>query len=124
MHVLVLQQFPHKSQGSPLVPALLNQDVENCALTINGSPQVHLLAADIYENFVQVPDVERGFAAPANPAGKGWSKFQNPQTNRFVTDINTAFCKEIFDVTKAHGEAEVQPYSLPDNVGVKAVPSV
>tara|TARA_B100000315_G_scaffold209727_1_gene205635 strand:+ start:572 stop:946 length:375 start_codon:yes stop_codon:yes gene_type:complete len=124
MHVLVLQQFPHKSQGSPLVSALLNQDVENCALTINGSPQVHLLAANIYENFVQMPDVERGATAFAYPTGIGWSEFQNPQPNRFVTDINTALREEIFDVTEAQGEAEVEPYGLPNNVGVKAVAPV
>jgi hypothetical protein len=123
-HALVPQQFPHKSQCGPLVTALLNQDVENFALTINGSPKIHLLAADIYENFVQVPDVERRATAPANSAGKGLSEFQNPQTNRFVTDIDTALDEQVLYVSVAHGEAEVEPYGLPDNVRVKAVPSV
>jgi len=62
--------------------------------------------------------------APANPAGKGWSEFQNPQPYRFVADINTALGEKIFDVTEAHGETEVEPYSLPNNVGVKTVASV
>ncbi len=44
---MVLQQFQHKSQCGLLTPALLNQDVENYALTINSSPQIHLFAADI-----------------------------------------------------------------------------
>ena len=81
-------------------------------------------AADIYENFVQVPDVECGAPAFSEPAGIGWSEFQNPQTNRFVTDINTALREEIFDVTEAQGEAEVEPNGLPDSVGVKAVAPV
>ena len=96
-NALVPQQFTHQSQGSKPIPALLNQDVENCALTINGSPQVHLLATNIYENFVPVPDVERDVAAFADPTGIGWPKFQNPQTNRFITDINTALCEEVFN---------------------------
>ena len=91
---------------------------------VHGTPQVHLLAANIYENLVQVPDVERGFAAPANSTGKGWSKFQNPQPNRFVADINTALGEEIFYVTEAQGEAEVEPYGLSNNVGGKTVPSI
>lgn len=63
-------------------------------------------------------------ARPSDPAGIGGTEFQNPQTNRFVTDINTALGEKIFYVTEAHGEAEVEPYGLPDNVGMKAVPSI
>ena len=104
--------------------ALLNQDIENCALTINGSPQIHLPAADIYENFIQVPDVERGVTAFADPAGIGGTEFLNLQPHCFVADINTALGGEIFDVSEAHGEAEVEPNGLADNVGVKTVPPI
>jgi hypothetical protein len=123
-YTLFPRQFPHKSKGGPLVPALLDQDVKDLALTINSAPQIHLLASNIHKDFVQVPDVERGIAAPADPASIGSSEFQNPQTNRFVTDIDTALDEQVLYISVAHGEAEVEPYGLPDNVRVKAVASV
>ena len=70
---MVPEELSHEFQCRPLVSALLNQDVENFAFAIHGSPQVHLLAADGHENFVQVPDVERRVTALADPASIGGS---------------------------------------------------
>jgi hypothetical protein len=124
MYALVLQQFPHEFQGSPFIPAFLNQDIRNRTLAINGSPQVHLLAADVYENFVQVPDVERRITAPADPAGIGLSEFQHPQTHRLVADINATFGQQILDITKTHRETKIKPNGLSYDVGMKAVAPV
>jgi len=123
-HALVPQQFPHRSQGGPFIPTLLNQVVQNRALTINCSPQVHLLAADIYENFVQVPDIERRATAAANPTGVGWPEFQYPQTHRLVADINATPGQQILNIAKTHRESEVEPNGSADNVGVQAVAPV
>ena len=59
-----------------------------------------------------------------NPAGIGWSEFVGPQPDGFIADVDATFGEEIFYVAEAQREAEVEPYGLPDNVGVKAVPSV
>ena len=128
-HALVFQQFPHKIQGSPLVPALLNQDVQHLALSINCPPQVHLLAANIHEDFVQVPDedfvqvpdIERGAAAFSDLVSIGASEFQHPQTNRFIADVNTTLGQQILDIPVAHRKAEVEPNGLLNDVRVKAV---
>jgi hypothetical protein len=56
----------------------------------------------------------------ADPAGIGWSEFQNPQPYSFVIDINTALCEQVLYISEAQSEAEVEPNGLPNNVGVKA----
>ena len=75
LNALVPEELSHEFQRRPLVSALLNQDVKHFAFTIHGAPQVHLLAADVYEYFVQVPDAERRVTAFTDPAGIGLPKF-------------------------------------------------
>jgi 16S rRNA C967 or C1407 C5-methylase (RsmB/RsmF family) len=79
------------------------------------------LPPDTYENFVQVPDLERGATACADPASIGRAKFQNSQPYHFITDINTAPGEEVLHIAIAQREAGVDPHSVANNVGVKAV---
>ncbi len=123
-YTLFPQQFPHKSKGGPLVPALLDQDVKDLALTVNSAPQIHLLASNIHKDSVQVPDVERGIAAPADPASIGSSEFQHPQTDRLVNYINAAVRKKVLNIAITHRETEVEPYGFPDYVGMETMASV
>ncbi len=123
-NALVPEELSHEFQCRPLVSALLNQDVENFAFAINGSLQVHLLAADIHEHFVDVPKIKDCRTAVAYPASIGLSEFQHPQTNRLVADIDSSFREEVFDITVAHRETEIEPNGLPDYVGVEAVSPV
>ncbi len=46
---LSLQHFAKEPFGSPLVPTLGHQDVENITVLINSSPQVDLPAVDLQE---------------------------------------------------------------------------
>ncbi len=120
-NALVPEELSHEFQRGPLVSALLNQDVEYFAFTIHGAPQVHLLAADVYEYFVDVPDAERRVTAFADPAGIGLSEFQHPQTNRLIADVDPSLREKILNIPVAHRETEIKPNGLPDNIRVKAV---
>jgi hypothetical protein len=53
--IQLLQQFPHQFQCSPLVPLALHQNVENFALSIDGTPQVDQPAIDFDEYLVKMP---------------------------------------------------------------------
>ena len=46
----------------------MHQYVENLALTVHSTPQLHLRATRFHKDFVQVPDLERGIAALADRA--------------------------------------------------------
>jgi len=85
---LVLQQFPHDPKHRPLVPMSPNQGVQDLALSIDGAPQVHLFAACVHRNLVQMPSIECRRAALADPASIGSSVFQRPRTSCFVADVD------------------------------------
>ena len=123
-NALVPEELSHEFQCRPLVSALLNQDVEYFAFTIHGAPQVHLLTANIHENFVDMPLVKGSWTAFSNPAGIGLSEFQHPQTNRLVGDIDSSLSEKILNIPVAHRETEIEPNGLSNYVGVEAVASI
>jgi hypothetical protein len=51
---LVAQQFPEELQGSRLVAALLDQHVQNLAFIVDGAPELHAPAADLYHDLNQM----------------------------------------------------------------------
>ena len=57
-NALVPEELSHEFQCRPLVSALLNQDIKYLVFAIHGAPQVHLLAANIHENLVDVPVIK------------------------------------------------------------------
>ena len=121
---LAPEKLSHEFQCCPLVSTLLNQDVENFAFTIHGAPQVHLLAADIHENFVDVPMIKGSRTAFTDPAGIGLSEFQYPQTNRLVANVYPSLCEKILDIPIAHRETEIEPNGLSNDIGMEAVAAV
>ena len=123
-NALIPQQFTHEFERSPFVPAPLHQNVEDFALPINRSPQVHLLAADIHKNLIQMPDIERGVTAPTNSATVFHSKFQGPAADRLITDVNPSLSQQILNIPVPHGEAEMKPNGPLDNVGMKTVTAI
>ena len=123
-NALAPEKLSHEFQCRPLVPALLNQDVEHFAFAIHGAPQVHLLAADIHENLVDVPMIKDCRTAFADAAGVSLSEFQHPQTNRLVSDVDSSLREKILDIAKTHRETEIEPNGLSNNVGMEAVAPV
>ena len=123
-NALAPEKLSHESQCRPLVSALLNQDVEHVAFAIHGAPQVHLLAADIHENFVDVPMIKGSRTAFTDSAGIGLSEFQHPQTNRLVADVDSSLREKILDIPVAHRETKIEPNGLSNNVGMEAVAPV
>ncbi len=51
------EQHSEKTFGGFCISSFLNEDVEHRGFLIHGSPQVHLLAIDLQENFIQMPRV-------------------------------------------------------------------
>src|SRR4051812_37224826 len=56
---LALQQLPQQAFGGPLVPPLLDKNVEHRPILVNSPPEPVLLAADHQAHFVQMPLVSR-----------------------------------------------------------------
>jgi len=120
-NALAPEKLSHEFQCCPLVSALLNQDVENFAFTIHGAPQIHLLAAYIHENFVDVPMIKGSRTAFTDAAGIGLSELQHPQTDRFIADVDSFLREKILNITVAHRKTKIEPNGLSNNVRMEAV---
>jgi hypothetical protein len=57
---LLSQQLAHKLDGRALVPSALNHYVEDLAFVVNRAPQVHRLARNPDNHFVEMPYVDLG----------------------------------------------------------------
>jgi hypothetical protein len=57
---LLLEELAHQPYSGPFIPARLDQQVEDFALLVDGSPQVHSPAGDRYDHLVEVPSARSG----------------------------------------------------------------
>ena len=62
---LLPEQLAHEPQGGALIAPALNLYVEDLALVIDGTPQIHPLAGDANDHLIQVPPEAR--AGPPLP---------------------------------------------------------
>jgi len=61
---LLSEKLAHQPQRRPAVAATLDQHVKDLAFVVDGTPQVHPLAGDPNDQFVQVPSIARAGTAP------------------------------------------------------------
>src|SRR5215470_5454385 len=113
---LLLEQLAHQPQRRPRVASTLDQHVENLALVIDGTPQIHPLAGDEYHHLVQMPAIARPRATLAQPSGDRRTELQRPAPDRFVGDVEPSFGQPFLDIAVAQGEAEVEPDRVLDDL--------
>jgi hypothetical protein len=95
---LLLEQLAHQPHGRPLIPARLDQQIEDFALLIDGTPQVHPPAGDPHDHLVEVPPVARPRPSLAQASRDRGTEFEHPAPDRFVGQIDPAFGKQFLDV--------------------------
>ena len=66
-----LQQFAKQACGSPAVATRLDENIEDVAILIDGTPEMAPLSLDGDEDLVQVPDVAQPALATREPASVG-----------------------------------------------------
>src|SRR5262245_55085240 len=52
---LAAKEFPEETHGRGLVALGLNENFQNLALAVNGTPQIHLLSRKRDHHFIQMP---------------------------------------------------------------------
>jgi hypothetical protein len=62
---LLLEQLAHWPQRRTTIAPALNQHVEDLALVVDGTPQIHPLAGDPHHHLVEVPAIARPWTTPA-----------------------------------------------------------
>src|ERR687886_287547 len=98
-----------------IAPAL-NQDVEDLAILVHGTPEIVHLAADADEDLVQMPLVARPRSPPAQLIGEGLAELEAPATDALVGDDDAALGQDQLDITQAEAEDVVQPVGMGDDL--------
>src|SRR5215468_11098074 len=121
---LLLEQLAHQPQRRPRVASTLDQHVENLALVIDGSPQIHPLAGDPYHHLVQMPSVAWPRPPPAQPSGDHRPELEHPTPHRFVGKIEPTLGEQLLHVAIAQRKTKVEPYRVLNNRRREAVAAI
>ena len=121
-HVIkALQQASEKPFGRLAISPWLNEDVENDAVLIHGTPQIMLRALDPDQHLVHVPLVPGPWSAASQAVCEGLAKLLAPPTNRLIRDDSTAFSQKQLNVPQTEAEHMIQPDRMADDLGRKAM---
>ena len=121
---LLLQEFPHQPNCRPSVPAGLNQEIQDFALTVHGTPEIELPPSNYDDHLVQVPAFGRSWPPTLNPPRIGPTEFQDPSSNCLIRDVETTLGKQVINVPIAQRETAIEPDGMLDDDRWKAVTTV
>ena len=99
-----MQQPAQEFKGRLPVTPWLEDDVENFALVVDGTPEVVDLAADPDEDLVQMPASRRPWPAPSNPSGIDAAELERPPAHRLVGSVDAMLGEQVLDIAIAQGE--------------------
>src|SRR6266481_8904095 len=98
---LLAEQLAHELDGRRPVSTTLDQDLEDLALVVNRTPQIHALARDPDDHFVEMPTIARSRTAPSRAPSDRRSEFEHPTANALVGEVEAALGKQLFDIAIA-----------------------
>jgi hypothetical protein len=121
---LFAEQLAHQLGGRRPVATALDQDLEDLALVVDGTPQIHLLARDPDDHFVEMPAIARSRTAASQAPSNRRSEFEYPTASAFVGEVEATLDKQLLDIAIAQGEAKVQPHGVLDDDRRKTMPAI
>jgi hypothetical protein len=83
-------RMSHESDGRALVTPALNQHVQDLALVINRTLEVHSFAGNPDNHLVEIPAVARPRTVPPQPSCDHRPEIQHPAADAFVRDVQTS----------------------------------
>src|SRR4051812_13709394 len=121
---LLFQQLAEQALGGPLVPPLLDENVEHEAILVDGPPEPVLRSPDHQAHFVEVPLVARTGQLAADLVGEVLAELARPLAHGLVAHVEAAGGQHLFHHAKAQRKAEVEPDGVADDLAWKAVAGV
>jgi hypothetical protein len=121
-NILKAFQQPAKEPfGRVAVSPSLNKDVEHYAFLIHSTPKIVLYSVDSDEHLVHVPFVSGAWPSASKVAREGLPKLLAPLTDRLIGDDDATFSHEQLNIPQAEAENVIQPDSMTDDLGGKAM---
>jgi hypothetical protein len=114
---LTTQESSKESLCSALITLRLDQDVDDVAVLIHGSPQILLSAVDSNEDLIQVPVVAQSSLSSLQFASIVRTELLTPLPDRLIGHDDSALGEEILDISEAQAEAMVSPNCIADDLG-------
>src|SRR5208337_1878468 len=119
-----LQKLAHQFQRGVLVSLGLDQHIEDLAFGVDRPPKVNHSAVDFQIDLVEVPSRMRLQTTLSQVGCDHRSEMVHPTPNGLVGHSHSALRQQIFDVTQAEGEPEVEPNRLLNDLRRETIPAV
>ena len=118
---LSLQQLPEEPNGGAPIPSRLDQDIEDVAVFVYGSPQVLLAAVECDEQLIEMPRISEAPASLPKSSSIRTAERSTPPSDRLIGDRDASLGQEVLNIPKTEAEAKVEPDSVRDDVGRESI---
>jgi len=98
---LFAEQLAHQLDGRRPVSTTLDQDLEDLAFVVDGTPQIHAFTRDPDDHFVEMPAIAWSRTAPPQTPSDRRSEFEYPTANALVGDVEPTLGKQLLDIVIA-----------------------
>src|SRR6201997_3860135 len=114
---LLLEELSEQAFGGLLVAPALDENIENQAVLVDGTPEPMLLPGDADDDLIEVPFVATERRSLTDAASEFPAEFEAPLPDRLVRHRNVAGGQHLLDHPQAQREPEIQPYRVADDLG-------
>src|SRR6266404_8738102 len=111
---LLLEELAEQAFGGLLVAPALDQNIENEAILVDGTPEPMLLPGEADDDLIEVPFVATERRSPPDPVGEFPAEFEAPLPDRLVRHRDTAGGQHLLRHAQAQREPKIQQYRVAD----------
>lgn len=118
------QQLAKEPDRGKPVPLRLHKDIQDDTILIDRSPQVMSDTVDFQEDLVQMPFITGPGTASSKAIDILLAELVTPAPDRLVAEHHSTSRHHLFDIAKAHSEAEVEPDGMRDDLSREPMATV
>jgi hypothetical protein len=121
---LLFEKLSQQPLGRSLVAPALDENIENEAVLVDGTPQPMLLPGDADDNFIEVPFVATTRRSPPDAIGEFSAEFKASLPDRLVRHRDAAGRQHLLHHAQAQREPKIEPYRIADDLGGVAMAGI
>src|ERR1700719_1975143 len=121
---LLLEELAEQAFGSLLVAPALDENIENEAVLVDGTPEPMLLPGEADDHLIEVPFVATARRSPTDAVGEFPAEFEAPLPDRLVRHRDAAGGQHLLDHAQAQREPKIQPDRVADDLSGVAMAGV